>query len=359
MKQEARLIMVGLLLTLILLSGCTGDSQTSDAEYRNLSSLIDSITVTPTKSGKYSLVSEFFEKLAVLRQVEGADSVHSPLFAFFSRLHSNIRITDSLVVLQTVEWIANCFTMMDSGGVFFTNGAADTYAAWHLQRVEGIRRDLIVVSLPFLVGPDYRQALKEDRRIRSALNLSEKDSLPVPPSTSETQEVLTEIVTHQVKQPEHPPLYMAPRCGIEDKFGGHIVYLGLVYAYQDSIQPQNQILDQLISKFTKSWQLRYASQGLPEDPRYAARVAVIQYLSLLLILLPEFEKQKRYQDMDSLFTYLEPVVGEDWRFPMLKYMHCHQAEEECGKYLEEVRKYAADHPDDRAVQGALRQLEEK
>jgi hypothetical protein len=359
MKSQALLSIVGLLLLLILSYGCTGNSRKAHIELNNLSSLADSITVTPMKSGRYSLASEFFEKLATLREVEGTDSARSALFTFFSRLHPNVRITDSLAVLQMVEWIHNCFTMMDSGGIFFTNGAADTYAAWYLQGIEGIRPDLIVVSLPYLVGPDYRRALMQDSKTRKALNLSEKDTLPVPPSTSETQDALIRIVTRQISQPKHLPLYMAPRCGIEDKFGGHIVYLGLVFTYQDSILPQNQVLDQLISKLTKSWQLRYASQGFPEDTRYAARVFVIQYLSLLLITLPEFEKQKRYEDMDTLFTYLEPVLGADWRFPASRYKFCHRTEEECRVYLEKVKQYAATHPDDPSVQGALNDLEKK
>lgn len=359
MKRKALLLMAGLLSALIFVYGCTGNSRTAHTGYGNLSSLADSITVTPMKSGRYSLVSEFFEKLATLSQVEGTDSAHSTLFGFFSRLHPTTRITDSLAVLQLIEWMRNCFTMMDSGGVFFTNGDADTYAAWYLQRVEGNRQDLIVVSLPFLVAPDYRRVLKEDSYTRKALNLSKKDSLPVPPSTSETQDVLAKIITRQISLPRHPPLYMAPRCGIEDKFEGHIVYLGLVYTYQDSIQPQNQVLDQFMSKLTKSWQLRYASQGFPEDTRYAARVFVIQYLSLLLITLPEFEKQKRYEDMDTLFTYLEPVLGADWRFLASRYKFCHRTEEECRSYLEKVKEYAVAHPDDPSVQGVLDDLEKK
>ena len=154
MKRKALLLVTYLLSALIFVYGCTDDSRTAHTGYSNLSSLADSITVTPMKSGRYSLVSEFFEKLATLSQAEGTDSAHSTLFGFFGRLHPTTRITDSLAVLQLVEWMRNCFTVMDSGGVFFTNGDADTYAAWYLQRVEGKRQDLIVVSLPCLVAPD-------------------------------------------------------------------------------------------------------------------------------------------------------------------------------------------------------------
>ncbi len=311
------------------------------------------------KSGRYGLVSEFFEKMKALRKTEGDDSAYAVLFTFFSRLHPNVRITDSLAVLQLIEWMQNCFTMMDSGGVFFTNGDADTYAAWYLQRAEGIRQDLIVVSLPFLVSPDYRQFLQSDSRTRKALNVSGKDTLPVPPSTSQTQDVLAEIINQLVSRPDQPPSYMAPRCGIEDKFGGHIVYLGLVYGYQASIQPQNQILNQLISKLTQDWQLRHASRGLPADRGDAIKNGMIQYLSLLLIFAPEFEKQKRYQDMDTLFTYLEPVVVADWRYYALRYKYCHQTEEECRSYLEKLKQYTAIHPDDRSIQQVLKEFEKE
>lgn len=359
MRREVLLSLIAIALGLVCLSSCAGDSQTSDTGYANLSSLIDSISATPTKAGKYSLTSEFFEKLTALREAEGADSARFVLLTFFSRQHPKIRITDSLAALQIVEWIHNCFTMMDSGGVFFTNGAMDTYAAWYLQRVRGVRPDLIVLSLQFLVGADYRQFLLADSEVRAALNLSKDDSLPVPPSTRETQDALQQIIIRSVRKPEHLPLYLAPRCGVADRFGGHLVDLGLVYTYQDSIQPQNQILDLLISKLTQDWRLDYASQGSPKDSSYAARFAWLQYLTLVIRMALEFQEQRYYQDMDTLFTYLEPVVGEDWRFSMLRYMHCHQSKEECLQYLEKLKKYAADHPDDQAVQGALRQLEEK
>lgn len=359
MKREVAISSIAFALGLICLSGCTGDSRTSDATYANLSSLIDSISATPTKAGKYTLTSEFFDKLTGLRGTEGADSARSVLLTFFSRQHPKIRITDSLAALQLVEWIHNCFTMMDSGGVFFTNGAMDTYAAWYLQRVRGVRPDLIVISLQFLVGADYREFLLADGQVRAALNLSRDDSLPVPPSTRETQNALQQIIIRSVRKPEHPPLYLAPRCGVAERFGGHIVDLGLVHAYQDSIQPQTLTLDLLISKLTQAWTLQYASQGAPKDSSYAARIAWLQYLTLVIRMALEFEEQKHYQDMDTLFTYLEPVVGEDWRFSLLRYEHCRRSKDECFQYLEQLKKYAADHPDDRAVQGALRQLEEK
>ena len=359
MKRELMLYVAAFLLGSALISGCAGNSEPPIPEWENLSDLADSISAAPTKAGKYTLTSEFFEKLTALRGTEGADSARSVLLTFFSRQHPKIRITDSLAALQMVEWIYNCFTMMDSGGVFFTNGAMDTYAAWYLQRVRGVRPDLIVFSLQFLVGADYREFLSADSQVRAALNLSRDDSLPVPPSTSETQDALEEIIIRSVRKPDHPPLYLAPRCRVADRFRGHIVDLGLVQAYQDSTQPQTRSLDLLISKLTQEWTLRYASQGPPEDSSYAARVAWLQYLTLAIRMALKFQEQKHYQDMDTLFTYLEPVVGEDWRFSLLRYEHCLRSKEECSRYLEKVKEYAADHPDDRAVHAALKQLENR
>ena len=359
MKTGRILRLVRLWIGILLLPGCAGEKEGPTLEWADLTDLADSITNTPMKSGRYSLAAQFFEELAVLRQAEGIDCADSVLPEFFSRLHPDVRITESLAVLQLVEWMRNCFTQMDSGGVFFANGDADTYAAWYLQRVEHVRPDVIVVSLPFLMGPDYRQALQKQNRAREALNLSETDSLPVPPSTRETREALKEIVAHQIGRAGHPAIYFAPRCGIEEAFEGHIVDLGLVLAYQDSIQSPAHTLDQFMSGLTGSWQLNYASQGMPQDTRYAARFPLVQYLTLLLRFVPEFDRQGRHQDIDTLFAYLEPAVGQEWRFSMLRYMYCRQGKEDCLQYLESVKEYSAEHPDDRAVQAALKQLESR
>ena len=359
MKTRRILRLVAPWIGILLLLGCAGEKESPILERADLTDLADSITNTPIESGRYALASQFLEGLAALRQAEGTASADSVLLEFFSRLHPDVRITESVAVLQLVEWMRNCFAQMDFGGVFFTNGDADTYAAWYLQRVEHVRPDLIVVSLPFLMGPDYRRSLKQDDHIRAALSISEADSLPVPPSTRETQEALTTIVTHQIGQPGHPPLYFAPACGIQQRFGAHMVDLGLVLAYKDSIQSPAHTLDRLMSGLTGSWQLNYASQGMPQDDRYATRFPLVQYLTLLLRFVPEFERQGRYQDADTLFAYLQPAVGEDWRFSMLRYMHCHRSKEECLRYLEEIKEYATHHPDDRAVQAALKQLENR
>ena len=346
-------------LALVVSCDHAGDGRKPLDTASALSTLADSITVTPMASGRYILVQKFFGGLSASREAKGDDSARSVLLDFFSRLHPRVRVTDSLAVFQTVEWIGNCFTLMDPGAVFFTNGDADTYAAWYLQRVEGVRPDLLVVSLPFLVAPHYRQSLQTESHSRETLNLSKQDTLPVLPSTGQTQATLVEIVTRLAGSREHPAVYLAPSCGVGKRFGRHVVDLGLVYAYQDSAQPQSKILDLLMSKLTREWKLQYASQGAPKDSSYAARVAWLQYLTLLIRMAPEFEKAGRYSDLDTLFAYMEPVVGENWRFPMLKYQYCHQTEDQCAEYRERVKAYAADHPDDRAVQAALRQLEDR
>jgi len=354
MRRKSTPLLVYLLLATILLFSCTSGKRKALPGYRNLSSLADSITNTPMKSGRFGLAFEFFEKLATLKEREGADSARSVLLAFFGRLHPSVRITDSLAVLQLVEWMGNCFTQMDSGGVFYANGDADTYAAWYLQQVEDVRPDLIIISLPYLMGQDYRQMLQRDLRIRSALNLSENDSIPVPPSTDSTMDVQLEMVTRQITKSKHSPIYLAPRCGMGSEFGGHIVDLGLIKAYQDTVQPQDQILDRLISKLSRSWKLTYASKGMPDDQSYAASLPCLQYLTLLIRFVPEFDHGKRYEDIDTLFTYLEPALSKNWRFYYLRYEYCHKSKEECQKYLDILKRIALEHPEDKMLQETMR-----
>jgi len=350
-------MLLGSLLSLIVLLVYSCSRQEMPVSHTQLIGMADSITNTTMKSGRFGLASQFFENLTTLKEIEGVDSARSVLLAFFSRLHPSVRITDSLAVLQMVEWMGNCFTQMDSGGVFYANGDADTYAAWYLQQVEGARPDLIIISLPYLMGPDYRQLLRTNLRIRSALNLSENDSIPVPPSTDRTQDVLVEIITQQARQPHHPPIYLSPRCGIEGEFGDHIVDLGLIKAYQVTVQPQDQILDQLISKLTRSWKLTYASKGMPNDKSYAACLPFLQYLTLLMRFAPEYDHAKKYGEMDTMFTFLEPVLSQDWRFYYLRYEYCHKYEEECKKYLDRIRQIASEHPEDKILQETMRDLE--
>jgi hypothetical protein len=346
-------------LALVISCDHAGDGQKSSPAASALSALADSITATPMASGRYTIVKQFFEGLSALREAQGDDSARSVLVDFLGRLHPRVRVTDSLAVFQTVEWIGNCFTLMDPGAVFFTNGDADTYAAWYLQQVQGVRPDLLVVSLPFLVAPHYRRFLQSDARSREALNLFGQDTLPVPPSTGQTQATLVEIVTHLAESRGHPAIYIAPSCGVSKRFGNHLVDLGLVYAYQDSVQPQSKTLDLLMSKLSREWKLKYASQGEPKDSSYAARVAWLQYLTLLIRMAPKFENAGRYSDLDTLFAYIEPVVGDDWRFSMLRYQYCHQTDAQCSEYRERVKAYATDHPEDGAVRAALRQFKDK
>lgn len=348
-----------ILLALVISCDRADDEQKTPRTDSALSALADSIVTTPMAYGKYTLVQRFFDDLSALRVAKGDDSAWSALLDFFSRLHPRVRVTDSLAVLQTAEWIHNCFTLMDSNGIFFTNGDADTYAAWYLQQVRGVRPDLLVVSLPFLVAPHYRRFLRADSHSRQALNLSKQDTLPVPPSTGQTQATLVKIVNYLAERPGHPAIYIAPSCGVSKRFGNHLVDLGLVYAYQDSVQPQAKILDLLMAKLSREWKLRYASQGEPKDSSHAARVAWLQYLTLIIRTAPKFEKAGRYSDLDTLFARMEPVVGDDWRFSMLRYQYCHEAQDRCAEYRERVKAYAAAHPEDGAVQAALRQLEKK
>jgi hypothetical protein len=357
MERKSTPYLVYLLLVSILLFNCTGSKRKAHPGYGNLSSLADSITNTPMKSGRFGLASEFFEQLKYLEEKEGKDSANAVLISFFARLHPSVRITDSLAVLQMVEWMGNCFTQMDSSGVFYTNGDADTYAAWYLQQVEGARPDIIIISLPYLVAPDYRQMLRTNLRIRSALNLSENESIPAPPSTDSTKDVQLEMVTRQITKSKHSPIYLAPRCGIGSEFGGHIVDLGLIKTYQDTIQPQDQILDQLISKLTRNWKLTYASRGIPDDKSYAARFPSIQYLTLLIRFAPEYDHMKKYEDLDTLFTYLEPALRQNWRYHYLGYEYCHKSKEACQNYLDKLKQLASEHPEDEMLQETMHDLD--
>ena len=105
MRREALGTITALCVTLTILLGCASDSQRSTPAHVDLSSLIDSVATTTARSGKFSLASTFFQELAELRRTEGADSARTILLDFFSRMHPDIRVSDSLAVQAALKQV--------------------------------------------------------------------------------------------------------------------------------------------------------------------------------------------------------------------------------------------------------------
>jgi len=317
--------------------------------------LIDSVVASRMAEGRYTLVARFFERLAERYPASDREQLVPEMYDFFARLHPRVRIEDSLQSCQLIEYARNCFSMMDSGGVFFTVGDVDAHAAWYLQRVLGHRKDLLVIALPFLMGQDYRQSLVANPRVQSIFGYDSPDSIPIPPSTASTAEALDQMVRRHLRLPASTPLYFSPTCALTDNFEGHIEYIGLVFAYRDSVENTETILDRLMEAIRHSWQLTEASHGMPEGSK-AIKNAMIQYLTLAMMMAPRFHQAGRMADLNEFFHILEPVCRGRWRFDACRFMHCTSTADKCQRFLDNIREYAKVHPEDKSVQKFLEKL---
>lgn len=336
----------------VVIPNCSIDQKPIQTSLRPL---IDSIVTVKMIEGRYTLVSRFFNDVAGRRLGNSSLTPPTELCQFFAGLNPLARIEDSAQVAQLIELAYNNFTMMDNNAVYVTVGDADTYSAWYLQRVLGIRKDVLVVALPFLMGLDYRQELASDVHARRAFGESFTDSLPTPPTTAETDSSRRFLIQRWLLSGQQVPLYFSPSSGLEDEADGNIIYVGLIHAYRDSTRNPSSVLTYLLSTMKKSWRLTEASRVMPPTEQ-AIKNGMIQYLTLAMMMGSEFHQTGKTSELLEFFEILDPICSGDWQFNALRYSYHSGSDADCRKFLSRVKDYARKHPDDTGAHRYLEQL---
>jgi hypothetical protein len=317
----------------------------------------DSVVATRMAEGRYTCVSRFLE--CVQQRHPGARSLAAPreFCGLFSRLHPVARIADSVQVSQLIELAYNTFTLVDSQAVYLTVGDADTYSAWFLQRVLGMRSDILVIALPFLIGSDYREELCRDLHFQRAFGWDKADSLPVPLTTAETDSSRTALVQRWRSCGKRTPLYFSPMCGLDKQLEGRVAYVGLSHTYVDSTINPDAIVTELLQKMKSSWRMAEASHGMPSQEE-ALKNGMIQYLSLAIMMVSRFQQSGRSSELDGFFDLLGPVCSNNWRFNALRYTYGTGQTADREKYLNRVKEYSKAHSEDRVALQFLEQAKE-
>lgn len=322
----------------------TGSPTLSD----QISALADSVVSTGIREGRYTLVSRLFETIRRSGPDSCALAAPRDLCVFFSKIHPVARIADSVQVSQLIELAYNTFTLVDSQAIYLTVGDADTYSAWFLQRSLGKRTDILVVSLPFLIGADYRNELCRDPHFQRAFGWRDADSLPVPPTTADTDSARVALVQNWLSHGKRTPLYFSPTCGLDAQLEGKVQYVGLSHRYSDSLPSDTSVINNLTRRMSQSWSVNEASHGMPPQEE-ALKNGMIQYLSLAIMMVPFYQRSGRNADLDVLFDRLDPICGNNWRFNALRFTYGSQEPISRDKYLYRVHAYAKAHPDDQVV----------
>ncbi|MGB5107725.1 MAG: hypothetical protein WBP29_10835 [Candidatus Zixiibacteriota bacterium] len=308
--------------------------------------------------GRYSGISGAFECLGTTYPGSRHAAIPSELCRFFAKLHPVARIEDSLQVAQLIEYGYNAFTMMDTGAVYLTVGDADTYAAWYLQRVFGIRNDVLVISLPYLIAPEYRSELVRDKTFERVFGKLPESSLPLPPTTADTDSSRDSLVAMWKHSTRKAPIYFSPSCALGLSGDTNLVSVGLVFSYESPPRTSRQIYSQLLDKMKKEWQLSEASRGMPEA-QLAIRNCTIQYLTMAMIEGSQMHRDGDTTMLVEFFQILDPVCSANWQFNMARYSLCTEAAEQCSSYLQRIKDYAASHPDDNMARRFLDGLDGK
>ena len=320
-------------------------------------SLFSRAATAKMSEGRYSYISSAFECLGNSEANSNGFAAPFVFCNFFANLDPVARIEDSLQVAQLIEYGFNAFTMMDSGAVYLTVGDADTYAAWYLQRVFGIRNDVLVISLPYLTAPEYRSMLVRDKTFARVFGKLPESLLPLPPTTASTDSARDSLVAMWKRNTRKAPIYFSPACALSLDCDTNLVSIGLVFSYESPPRTSRQIHSQLLDKMKNEWQLSEASRGMPEA-ELAIKNCMIQYLTTSMIEGAQMHRNGDSTMLIEFFQILDPVCSANWQFNMARLSLCTESAEQCDRYLQRIKDYAASHPDDALARKFLDRLDE-
>lgn len=113
------------------------------------SALLDLLRMKLKKGGTLGRMATAFGAVLLLAAVPGKMLAH------------NLSVSDRSTSYQAVDFAYNLLQTCELNALLFTRGDNDTYPAWFLQYVNGIRKDVTVVNLSLLNTPWYVRQLRD------------------------------------------------------------------------------------------------------------------------------------------------------------------------------------------------------
>lgn len=158
---------------------------------------------------------------------------------------------------QLLNYSYNVLISLDSNAILFTQSDNDTYPTWMIQDAKGIRTDVQVINIDFLLLDDYRKTLFEELNV-PPMDLGEVD-------IDEYHLNWEKVVAHVINSYNgNRPVYLGMTLfdHIYEDFKNQLYISGLAYRYSElrlSTEKQN------IKLFEESFRLDYLKDPLTVD----------------------------------------------------------------------------------------------
>lgn len=184
----------------------------------------------------------------------------------------------------------NFLVEVDSNAIIFTAGDNDTYPAWILQEVQGIRKDVTVLNTSLLTLDDYRSKMFEELGLPKFAK-----SLQDVKSQEEYLQNRKDLFAHILNNTKGYPVYVAVSAvgQFEADFGDDLYLTGLMYKY--SKEPFDNV-----ALIRRNYEKRYRLDGLKQP--FAFHIQNGKLPEINSLYLPAFVK-----------LYIHYRESEDWQ----------------------------------------------
>jgi len=190
----------------ICIIGCSRESPSVNA--RKCAELVAEHKYSEMPEGIGQLHWTMFDSLAVVAEKENPDSAMAIFRDFYSKKNKTTKITTARGLDQLLALNLFALQSCDTGAIYIPNGDNDFYPALFLQKVEGKRRDILILHNSFLKLREFREIFADDRRINALFDRDEW--LDGPPDTLDP---IHWIALRKIERSEkHVPVQFATIC---------------------------------------------------------------------------------------------------------------------------------------------------
>jgi hypothetical protein len=152
----------------------------------------------------------------------------------------------------------NMLMSADKDAILFTDGDNDTYPAWMLQQVKGIRPDVTVINVALAARfPQMMKRLLKEKGI-----VLPDEFLKKGESTTDEMQFLKELVLMINKQFPQVPIYFATTCDVESTFPDSLYCTGLAWRFS-TIKIDN--LPMLKNNVENHFHIDYLNGGVVDE----------------------------------------------------------------------------------------------